>query len=128
MGTLRTDLRLVVVGFFPDFGGADFIGAGVFVVFLADVALLLVERLRVVFLVDAVLPALLLDWPDAFFVVALRLPAGLAGFAFAGVFLVDDPVRARLAAALVPASTVNRAGSPCLSGSTYRSLVSCRIL
>ena len=109
LGTLRTDLRLAGAGFFFDFDGADFMGAGVF-------ALPFDERLLVLFLVDDLVPlVLLLDRPGAFFVVAARV---LAGLAFAGLFLVDDPARARLAAALVPANTVSRAGSPCLSGST----------
>ena len=40
-GTLRTDLRLAGVDFFPDFDGADFIGADApFVFFVPDRALL----------------------------------------------------------------------------------------
>ena len=115
MGTLRTDLRLVGAGFFFDFDGADFIGAGVSALSWADVVLLFDGRLLVAFLVDAVLLVLLLDRPDAFFVVAARV---LAGLAFAGVLLVEDPARARLAAVFVPANTVSKAGSPYLSGST----------
>lgn len=66
------------VDFFFDFGGADFMGAGVSALALADVVLLFVERLLAVSLVDGVLLALLLDRPDAFFVVAPRVLAGLA--------------------------------------------------
>ena len=78
MGTLRTDLRLVGADFFFDFDGADFIGAGVSALSLADVVVLFDERLLVVFLVDGVLLVLLLDRPDTFFVVVPRVLAGLA--------------------------------------------------
>ena len=71
MGTLRTDLRFVGVGFFFDLDGADFIGAGVSALSLADVVLLFVERLLVVFLVDGVvLLALLLECLPAWFLPA----------------------------------------------------------
>ena len=66
------------VAFFFDFGGADFIGAGVSALSLADVVLLFAERLLAVSLAGGVLLVLLVDRPDAFFVVAPRVFAGLA--------------------------------------------------
>jgi hypothetical protein len=118
LGTLRTDLRLAGAGFFFDLDGGDFMGDGVSDAFLAVVALLLDERLLAVVLVAAVLLALLLDRVDAFLVVDLRVLADFCELAFVVFCPVDAPARARWAAVFVPASTVRRAGSPCLSGST----------
>ncbi len=101
-----------------DLDGADFIGAGVSAFFFAVVVLLFDERLLVVFFVDPALLALLLDRPEAFLVVVWRVLADLRELAFVVFFRVRDPARARLAAVFVPASTVRRVGTPCLSGST----------
>jgi len=131
LGTLRTDLRLAGAGFFLDLGGADFMGAGVSASFFSGVALLLVERRVVVFLADDARPVcllLLLDRVDACFVVSLRVLAVFAALVSAGASGAADSALARLDAAFVPARTVNMTGTPCLSGSRYRSLVSCRIL
>ena len=95
LGTLRTDLRLVGAGFFFDFDGADFIGVGVGAFFSAVVALLFDERLLVVFLVDDVLLALLLERPDAFFAVERGEPFGLAGGVSVCASGVDNAARAR---------------------------------
>jgi hypothetical protein len=93
-GTLRTDLRLAGVVLFLDFGGADFIGAGVSA-FLAEVDSLFRERLLVVFLDEDAVLALLLERLDAFFVVGRRARVDLVAGVFAGVFGVDDAARAR---------------------------------
>jgi hypothetical protein len=95
LGTLRTDLGLAGVDLFLDFVGADFIGAGVSVSFLAGVDLLFRERLLVVFLPEDALLALLLERPDAFFAVERGEPFGLAGGVSAGVSGAADAERAR---------------------------------
>jgi hypothetical protein len=95
LGTLRTDLRLAGVDPFLDFGGADFIGAGVSAFFSAGVDLLFRERLLVVFLDEDALVALLLELLDAFFVAERRDRVDLVAGAFDGVFGVDDAARAR---------------------------------
>jgi len=134
LGTLRTGFGLAGTGFLPDLGGGDFIGAGVSASFLVGVAPLLGERLRGafsvggalwllllalpgVFLVEGALSALLLGPPGAFLVAERRVVAGLDGWALAGGSGADAATRAGLAAAFVPANTVSRTGTPCLSGS-----------
>jgi hypothetical protein len=95
---------------------------------LASVALLLVELLedRLVFLLlverlEDRLVFLLLVERLALVVFLLLLDADLVSPLRLGAFLAVDFVlraRARLAAVLVPASTVSKAGGPCLSRST----------
>ena len=108
-GTLRTDLRLAGVDFFPDFDGADFIGAGVVLLFR--------ERLRVVFFDDDEARDLLVERPDVFFVPDRALLFDFDALVLDCVFGAVNAARARWAAALVPANTVSMAGVPCFFGS-----------
>jgi hypothetical protein len=144
-GTLRTVFFLRVVVLVDFLRGADLSGSGIcsavasllagafasagwlaFLLLCADrllldvfsaLEVLVVALLAVVLVLDPVLVAAVLL--AVFFSVDVLLVARLPlDFVRADFVLADLCARARLAAVLVPASTVSRAGAPCLAGST----------
>ena len=95
LGTLRTDFGLSGVDLFLDFVGADFIGAGVSVSFLAGGESFFCERLLAVFWDEDELLALLLERLGVFFAVERGERFDLAGGGVVGVSEVDNAARAR---------------------------------